>query len=302
MTTRFRAYQLDSPGSLFSFYKAGSFTLIEARIPKGGIEVLEKELGICGAIKMNHLHITSWDDDHCDYDSLVNILNTFRPDRIDIPSYMPTSESGKLCRRVLLGYDRIHQIYIPNTFTINEEYINGLTKGEAGGTSDIIYPSKFNVSNKNDMSLIRFFRSSGFSVLSLGDCESSDISSSITFDGSFLNTETDALILAHHGSDNSCITGEFLDKICPKVAICSSNYNNEYGHPEQNVKSLLSSRNIPLYTTKTGDIIIQQLAGENTATIFNLIGDNTEINSTKQFFPKRFAGLANHFSDLRKMA
>ena len=64
--TRFRAYQLASPGSLFSYYKKNHFTLIEARIPKGGIEVLAAELNQFGKSYIDTLHITSWDDDHCD--------------------------------------------------------------------------------------------------------------------------------------------------------------------------------------------------------------------------------------------
>lgn len=42
--TKFRAFQLDSEGSLFSFYSSNRYTLIEARIPKGGIEVLRSDL------------------------------------------------------------------------------------------------------------------------------------------------------------------------------------------------------------------------------------------------------------------
>lgn len=92
METRFRAYQLDSEGSLFSHFKPGVFTLIEARIPKAGIQDITKELAIFGKTKIDCLHITSWDIDHCKYDDLIQILNKFRPGLIEIPFYDPETE------------------------------------------------------------------------------------------------------------------------------------------------------------------------------------------------------------------
>lgn len=287
-TTRFRAYQLDSPGSLFSYYKKHLFTLIEARLPKGGVEVIEAELKLFGKTKIDILHITSWDYDHSDFISLSQIINKFRPARIEAPAYEPTTDSGKLCKRILDGFDRIHQDYIVNTIYCDHNFYDKLPSATPFGTADIAYRSKFDVSNKNDMSLIRLFRSEGFSVLSLGDCESTEITDNLNIEGSVLCTETDVLILAHHGSDNSCISGKFLDGIKPKHAICSANRGNKYGHPETNVKSLLTNRNIPFITTKDGDVIIQQLEGESVAKVINLISNNTVIKDVSNFTPKRF--------------
>ena len=62
--TRFRAYQLGSAGSSFSYFDGSHFTLIEARITDQSRPCLEAELNACGVRTINCLHITSWDTDH----------------------------------------------------------------------------------------------------------------------------------------------------------------------------------------------------------------------------------------------
>lgn len=137
--TRFRAFQLDSEGSLFSYYKANEYTVIEARVPKGGIEVLQHDVAACGKDRINTLHITSWGTDHCNFDDLSQILNKLRPQIIEIPAYEPESQTGKSCKKILIHYDEIHQKYIHNVRVISKEYIAGLKSGESGGTNDIVY-------------------------------------------------------------------------------------------------------------------------------------------------------------------
>lgn len=63
--TRFRAYQIGSAGSSFSYFNGSKFTLIEARYTDGNKESIERELEACGVDNIYNLHITSWDQDHC---------------------------------------------------------------------------------------------------------------------------------------------------------------------------------------------------------------------------------------------
>ncbi|MBK9764928.1 MAG: hypothetical protein IPO87_16655 [Flavobacteriales bacterium] len=71
LQAKFRAFKLNTPGSLCSVYKDGNYTLIEARIPVGGINALIEDLKVHGKEKLDVLHITSWDVDHCDRSSLA---------------------------------------------------------------------------------------------------------------------------------------------------------------------------------------------------------------------------------------
>lgn len=286
--SRFRAYQLESAGSLFSYYKEGQFTLVEARLPKGGIEVLAEELAICGVDKINVLHITSWDTDHIRFIELTQILNLFRPDKIEVPSYEPESEEGKRNKRVLDGYDDIHSQYVQNVRYYTQSWIAGLQNAPANGTSNIVWPSKYEGDNKNDMSLIKFYRSNGFNVASFGDCESKEISDRLGR-SSILCSEMDVMILAHHGANNGFTNEDFLGKTAPILTVCNSNYDNQYEHPKQEIRDMLHKLDIPVFTTKTGDVLIYQEAGSDEAFIHNLISDNTKESSKYYFTPKRFS-------------
>jgi competence protein ComEC len=287
MVTKFRAFQLDSEGSLFSYFKPNQYFLIEARLPKGGLDVLKADLEYHGKTHVDVLHITSWDVDHCKYDDLVQILNHLRPNTIESPSYLPDSDTGKLCRRTLIGYDDIHQQYKPNVKVMSREYITNLSNAQTLGSNNVVYHSTYDSDIKNDMSLIKLFRSDGFNVLSLGDCESQEIANYLLRAG-FITSEVDVLILPHHGADNGFLTGEFLDKVKPRIAVCSSNTGNQYEHPKPNIRALLSTRNIPLMTTKRGDVIVLHEENTTSSRALNLISNNEEKEADITFTPKRF--------------
>lgn len=287
MITRFRAFQLDSKGSLFSFSKGNNYTLIEVRIPKGGIEILRNDIRLNGKETIDILHISSWDDDHCDFDSLIQIINNFRPNRIEMPSYEPDTENGQSCKRTILNYEDIHQRYIYNVIKYDRQYINSLPPAIYWDTTNIVFHSLYDVNNHNDMSQIKLFRSEGFNVLSLGDCESEEITDYLINSGHIVKNEVDILILPHHGSHNSMLNGEFLDFCKPSLAVCSSNYDNEHDHPRQNIRNLLSTRNIKLMTTKRGDIIIQQEYAHSRVVAHNLVSNNEAVEEPFPFTTKR---------------
>jgi competence protein ComEC len=95
------------------------------------------------------------------------------------------------------------------------------------------------------------------------------------------------MILAHHGADNGFTTEDFVNKINPKVAVCSSNYDNQFEHPRQEIRNILYCHEptIPLYTTKTGDVVIK-CDEDNIVHVYNLISNNTRISSQRTFSPK----------------
>lgn len=286
MVTKFRAFQLDCPGSLFSYYGDNHYTLIEAMLPKAGIEAIRKDLELHGKEKIDTLHISSWDDDHCNSDALTQIMNQFRPAIIQVPSYDPTTDSGKLCQKLIQGYDRIHQFYTPNIVKYDKKKIDSLIPGSLLGTNDIVYHSFYDVDNKNDMSQIRLFRSSGFSVLSMGDCESVEIAKNM-MNCSILKNELDVLIYPHHGSENSSIHADFLKYCKPRVSICSSNHGNEYEHPRQSVVNMLNQHNVDNFTTKHGDIILFQETVDTKVRLLNYVSNNGELQQSKEFSSKR---------------
>lgn len=278
--TRFRAYQLGNPGSSFSYFANGNMTLIEARLPDTMIPSLNNELETLKVKGLSCLHITSWDQDHCNLSELEKILYGLSPRRIEYPGYMPHSQSGIDCKKLLSPN--------ANSVALDKAYISTLSQASPKDTSNILYNNKKDYENANNNSNIKLFRSGNFTVLSLGDLEHPDIADWLITIPS-IKQEVDVLILAHHGADNGFTTAKFLQAVSPSVAICSSNYDNQYDHPRQEIRNILHQNDIALFTTKTGDVIIE--SNEDTPhifTVYNLQAGSTELSSKKNFFCKRY--------------
>ena len=281
--TRFRAYQLGEKGSSFSYSVDDHFTLIEGRYNEVNKANVLYEMYCAGATRVSCLHITSWDEDHCKEAELKSILTELRPLCIEYPGYEPDSDCGKACKKLIQNYC-VRNTTLVQAVTPN--YINSLNPGVTMQYNDILYnPIDYHTSH-NDNSIVKLFRQGRFTLLSLGDCESKEIAQTIE-KGSIASTEVDVMILAHHGADNGFTTEEFVNNINPKVAICSSNYDNQFEHPRQEVRNILFNHEptIPLYTTKTGDVVIT-CGEDNVVHVNNLISNSTKISSQMIFRPK----------------
>lgn len=290
--TRFRAYQMASEGSSFSYFADNYFTLIEARFDDRCIPSIKSELRVCGKQTIDCLHITSWDQDHCHPKELATILEEFIPRIVECPGYEPSSDCGKESKSMVLQYQRARREKT-SVRSITPSYIDSLDKAVAIKYSDILYHPKFLSERNNDNSTIKLFRRGCFNVLSLGDVESQEI-------GSFLKRskivcgEVDVMILAHHGADNGFTSKSLLKAIKPTVAVCSSNYDNKFDHPRQEIRDLLHEEDIPIYTTKRGDVVIESLgANVKNCVLYNLDGGNTKVSSTFEFAAKKFSLMRN---------
>jgi competence protein ComEC len=279
--TRFRAYQLGTPGSSFSYSVDSHFTLIEARLNDMNAPNIVKEMKIAGCQQISCLHITSWDQDHCSYEELKLILQHLKPKRIDHPGYAPNTDCGRKSLQVIREYCSANSA---GRHEVSYSYVNNLEHGEKLQYNNIVYNPTSISDNHNDNSIVQLFRAGRFTVLSLGDCEDAAIAKRI-MNGNIAASETDVLILAHHGADNGFTSIDFIRKIKPQIAICSSDFNNQYKHPKQEIRDLLYQEGVALFTTKTGDIVIT-CGTDNNVKAYNLKNNSEDISSTKRFTPK----------------
>lgn len=281
--TRFRAYQLGNAGSSFSYFNGSQFTLIEARYNDINSPSIKAEMKLCGVSKLSELHITSWDQDHCSASQLEKIIEELDPSKIEYPGYAPHTESGKNSLKIIQKFKKKKKV-----IAVTPSYIKGLNKAEHYGYKNILYHPKF-LSNDsaNDNSTVKLFRSGSFNVLSLGDVESTQISSGIKSYVS-VRKEVDIMILAHHGADNGFTTSSFLKAVRPMVAIASADYKNQFTHPKKAIRDLLYKNEIQLFTTKTGDVVIYSIGrhiGE--FKLDNLKAGSSEISSSYTFSSKK---------------
>lgn len=290
LVTRFRAYHLGCPGSSFSYFADGHFTVIEGRLTEESRQQLEHEMRIrCGVEAANLLHITSWDADHCNKHELLDLLNMIQPLKIECPGYDPYTDHGEGCLEIIADYRdrRRNTNRFPQIEHITPKYIDGLERAEAHAFRNTFY-NPFHISEcANDNSTVKHFRTGSFNVLSLGDVELPIIGARLRR-SSVLTTETDVMILAHHGADNGFTTKKFLTHLEPSLAICSADYANMYDHPREEIRELLHEQGIRLMTTKTGDVIVRSTGDHIGAyEAINLIGKSTKQSSLASLASKK---------------
>lgn len=285
VVTRFRAYQLGVPGSSFSYFADGSFTLIEAVVTDLSRLRLLAEMQACGKRTIDTLHITSWDQDHCSVKGLEWVLDTLQPKHIEYPGYEPHTDCGRTCKEMVRRYpgrwsSRGRGVTVQR---VDPAYISSLESAKALGYRDIFYHPKQMRSEPNDNSTIKFFRRGAFNVLSLGDVMDPAIGTLLR-SCKTLCREVDVMILAHHGADNGFTTKRLLEELAPSVAICSSDYDNKFEHPRPEIRTLLHEQEIRLFTTKTGDVIVESTGGHTMDyRVTNLCTDSTRVSSVKEY-------------------
>jgi competence protein ComEC len=301
--TRFRAYQLGNEGSSFSYFDGTTFTLIEARLTDLNRPRVDKELEICGVKRVGCLHITSWDADHCKERDLNEILNRYYPAKIEYPGYTPGTDTARACLRLILEYlaRQTAKGVAVSIQSIDPPYVRGLSPAEALGYRDVVYHPRYLSESPNDNSTVKLFRTGSFNVASLGDVENPMIGAYLRNCNLFAG-EVDVLILAHHGAHNGLTTGKFLKTVNPTIAVCSSNYDNQYDHPRDEILKLLREQKIDLYTTKTGDVAVQSTGLHTHAyRVINLRADSTEVSSTAEFVSKKFEKLKHNMDTIRNV-
>ena len=242
-----------------------------------------------GKEEIDTLHITSWDQDHCNPDELQVILSEFKPKIIEIPGYDPHTESGKKSKKLIDEYGlkderEAEEIVVKK---IDPTYIAELKPARDYGYRDIFYwPKKVDDNNANNNSTVKFFREGSFNVLSTGDVECHSIG--LTFLGKILKNELDILILPHHGSKNGCVQKRFVKETKPLLAICSSDFDNQHAHPSEEMRDLFYKHKVKIFTTKTGDVLIESLGNhDGSFKVTNFLEDSNKVSSEEKFESKK---------------
>ncbi len=302
--TRFRAYQIGTAGASFSLFANGTFTLIEARLTEFNRPNLDQELTLCGKTSIDVLHITGWDQDHCAIADLEEILSRYKPAKIEYPGYSPHSDTAKECLRIIQSYRASNSKNgrPVKCIAVDPNYIKGLGTAEDLAYRDIFYhPRTLLDGESNNNSTIKLFRQGSFNVASLGDVEDANIGAYLRR-CKILKREVDVLLLAHHGAECPTNSKTFLEAVHPRIAVCSSQFDNQFEHPKPEVRQRLFDLDIPLMTTKTGDVIIRSLPPHTQKfRATNLIANSTKISSERDFVTLKSHWLSMNTDTLRNL-
>ncbi|APW98446.1 MBL fold protein [Halobiforma lacisalsi AJ5] len=93
-----------------------------------------------------------------------------------------------------------------------------------------------------------------FTYLTTGDAEFDAERRMVDEHGSTL--DADVYQAGHHGSSTSS-TEPFLERVSPEIAIISSGYDSQYGHPHDEVLAAYAERDVETYWTGVhGDVVL----------------------------------------------
>ena len=126
--------------------------------------------------------------------------------------------------------------------------------GEAG--VDVLGPPEPYLENeaRNENSIVLKLTHGETSFMLSGDAE--DDQEAYLVDAYGEELRSTVLKAGHHGSSSSS-SGAFLDAVDPEVAVVSSAYDSQYGHPHEAVLRRFADRSVPTYWTAThGDVVL----------------------------------------------
>ncbi|MFH5802038.1 lamin tail domain-containing protein [Haladaptatus sp. CMAA 1911] len=123
-------------------------------------------------------------------------------------------------------------------------------------TVRVLAPPASYLANKerNENSIVLKVTYGKTSFLLPGDAAQQEEQYMIEHHRSALNSTV--LYAGHHGSRSSS-SDEFLDVVTPQIAVISSAYDSQYGHPHEETLNRLAARHIPTYWTAVhGNIVL----------------------------------------------
>lgn len=237
------------------------------------IHYIDVGQGDCILIQVNNKNLLIDSGPSTNRKDLLNYLKKINIKKFDyiIATHPHDDHIGNM-DTIIKRYD-VEEFYSPKVITSSDTFdslisalvdknlkINVLKKGTnqinlgKNTTFKVLSPSKdFTSDNLNNYSPIIKINFLNNSFLFTGDAETSD-ENLVLFENNDLNA--DILKVGHHGSSTSTSL-DFLNLVNPSVAIISVGKNNSFGHPSNEVLSLLDKSNIKtLRTDISGNIIV----------------------------------------------
>ena len=98
---RLRVYNTDGHGVMMSLFDEASFKVLESRYSEYSLNNLNDEMTLAGCSTIDSLTISNWDDFYCLGTELKPLLNQTQPTEIDIPAYLPETDNGKECKKII---------------------------------------------------------------------------------------------------------------------------------------------------------------------------------------------------------
>lgn len=193
--------------------------------------------------KIDYMLITHQHDDHMG--SATDLLNDLKVENFIMPKLAQSNNVTSKTYNVL-----INSLDSKNINKIIAQDCKSFMLGEA--LVEILSPVTQS-NNLNNMSVVLKITYGNTEFLFQGDAESKIENDLLRSD---YDIDVDVLKVGHHGSKTSS-TDKYLDATSPQIAIISSGYGNNYGHPNGTILERFEQEGITAFSTfLNGDITV----------------------------------------------
>ena len=193
--------------------------------------------------KIDYMVISHQHDDHMG--SATEIINDYNVENFIMPRLAQSNNVTSKTYNVL-----INTINDKNITKIPAQDCKEFMIGEA--RVEILSPNSQS-NNLNNMSVVLKITYGETEFLFQGDSETKIENDLIRAD---YDIDVDVLKIGHHGSKTST-SSKYLEATSPEIAVISSGYGNNYGHPNGEILKRLDGSEITTFITSlNGDIVI----------------------------------------------
>lgn len=212
-------------------------------------QIIKPYLYSKGISRIDALFISHEDNDHMG--SLPYILNGFRVNKVIVSNYFEFNKEVSHSLR---------------TSDIQIERVEPNQEVTVGGEVFYVFSPQRDKQSTNENSLVLYTSLGGLSWLFTGDI-GRETEKELT--AIYPNLKVDVLKVAHHGSKTST-DKEFIEQIQPIYGLISVGVDNSYGHPHDEVISLIKERGITVFRTDMNGAI-QYYFEEDDGTFFKYL-------------------------------
>lgn len=219
---------------------SGQNMLIDAGDNNKGDTVVEY-LKSQGVDKIDFLVATHPHSDHIG--GMDNVIDNFDIGKIHMPKVVHTAKT----------YEDVLKAIQRKSLKITATH-SGMDIPLEGAKVEVLAPDKeLKSDNLNDYSIVIKVTYGGNAFLFQGDAEKRTEEEILKAEG---DIKADVIKLGHHGSSSSNIQS-YIDAVNPTYAVITCGEDNKYGHPHEEIMSLMEEKKISTYRTDIdGDIVI----------------------------------------------
>lgn len=245
---RLRVYNTHGRGVMMSLFDESTFKVLESRYDDSSFHKLCDEMTLAGCSTIDSLTISSWNDLYCSDTVLKPLLDKTQPTEIEIPAYLPSTDNGKECRKIVNVF--CNNSLFTSKFEAGHKTLCNPADLEDKEYSDIILGPRQKYQEEEKNSVVKLYWTGRFTILNASLCKITDCAKDL---GALLGERPlDVLVISSPDEDNEFLDNLFLERFKPACILVVGNSISLYLKKDESAEK----RGIHTLHLESGDIVL----------------------------------------------